>query len=197
MRKVVDFLFYESIQVLLFLIFFFPGKLMCYFRGLLLKTFFNKCGNRLLLDRNLNIKGFKNITLGNGCNIQYDCALIAYNNGNIEIGDNLNMNYNACLNAADGGKILIGNNVLIAQNVVIRASNHNFDNLFQLINSQGHKAGEIVIGDDCWIGANVVIVPGVIIGEKSVIGAGSVVTKNIPAFSVVGGVPAKVIKKRT
>nr|WP_143033346.1 DapH/DapD/GlmU-related protein [Prevotellamassilia timonensis] len=56
--------------------------------------------------------------------------------------------------------------------------------------------GKVIIEDDCWIGFNVIILPGVTIGKGSIIGAGAVVTKSIPPYSVAGGVPAKVIKSR-
>ena len=106
------------------------------------------------------------------------------------------MNTNCCISAAEKGEIIIGKNVLIAQNVVIRASNHNFTNLALPINKQGHTPGIIIIGDDCWIAANAVITSGVVIGSHSIVGAGAVVTSDIEPYSVIGGVPARLIKKR-
>lgn len=86
---------------------------------------------------------------------------------------------------------------MIGPNVVIRASNHNFKDISTPMKFQGHSGGKIIICNDVWIGANVTIVPNVCIGKGSIIVAGAVVIKNIPKYSIYGGVPAKVIKKRT
>ncbi len=92
--------------------------------------------------------------------------------------------------------IKIGDNVLIGPNVVIRAADHNFDNIDIPINMQGHRSGRIIIEDNVWIGANVTIIRDVTIGTGSVIGAGAVVTKDVPPYSIAAGVPARVIKSR-
>ena len=110
------------------------------------------------------------------------------------MGDNSNIgpyNYIGC-----SGKITIGNNVMLAPRVSIYAENHVFDNPNITIKAQGVAKSAVVIEDDCWIAANVVILAGVTIGKGSVIAAGSVVNEDIPAFSVVAGVPARVIKSR-
>ena len=93
--------------------------------------------------------------------------------------------------------ISIGNDCLIAQNVVIRSNDHAFDDPFQLIRKQGRKGQDIQIGNDCWIGANTTILKGVRIGDHSIVGAGAVVTKNIPSYSVAVGNPARVIRTRS
>lgn len=94
------------------------------------------------------------------------------------------------------GYIEIGDNVMMSPRVSIYAENHLFDRADQTIKEQGVKREFVKIEDDCWIAANTVILAGVTIGRGSVIAAGSVVTKDIPPYSVVGGVPAKVIKSR-
>ena len=76
----------------------------------------------------------------------------------------------------------------------MRTSSHNFNNKEIYIQDQGHTSGNITIEDNCWIAANVTILNNVRIGNGSVIGAGAVVTKNIPKNSIAVGVPAKVIK---
>ena len=114
----------------------------------------------------------------------------------LKIGDNFSMNTNSCL-VANGGRIYIGDNVLIAQNVVVRAANHNHDSVDIPIKDQGHKGGAIHIEDGVWIGANSVIVTDVTIGKHSIVGAGAVVTKDVMPFTIVGGVPAKLIRHRT
>jgi acetyltransferase-like isoleucine patch superfamily enzyme len=112
----------------------------------------------------------------------------------LTMGDNSNIgpyNYIGC-----SGKITIGNNVMLAPRVSIYAENHVFDHPELLIRDQGVEKKEVIIEDDCWIAANSIILAGVTIGQGSVVAAGSVVTENVPAYSVVAGVPAKFIKSR-
>lgn len=122
--------------------------------------------------------------------------LDANENGLIKIGNGTSININTLIDASQNGSITIEENVMIGPNVVIRASNHNFKDLSIPMKFQGHSGGKITICKDVWIGANVTILPNVYIGEGSVIGAGAVVIKNVPEYSICGGVPAKVIKKR-
>ncbi len=92
------------------------------------------------------------------------------------------------------GPVNIGNHVNLAQGITVTALNHNFSDYNKRIDEQGVSTTPVVIGDDVWIGANAVILPGVTIGTHSVIAAGAVVTKDVPPHSLVAGVPAKVIK---
>ncbi len=98
-----------------------------------------------------------------------------------------------CINNAVGD-VLIGNHVNLAQGIVITALNHNFKDTTMRIDEQGISTNPVTIGDDVWIGANAVILPGVTIGKHVVIAAGAVVAKDVPNNSVVGGVPAKILK---
>ena len=112
----------------------------------------------------------------------------------LTMGDNSNIgpyNYIGC-----SGKITIGNNVMLAPRVSIYAENHVFDHPEILIRDQGVEKKEVIIEDDCWIAANSILLAGVTIGKGSVVAAGSVVTDNVPPYSVVAGVPAKWIKSR-
>jgi len=112
----------------------------------------------------------------------------------LTMGDNSNIgpyNYIGC-----SGKITIGNNVMLAPRVSIYAENHVFDHPEILIRDQGVEKKEVIIEDDCWIAANSILLAGVTIGKGSVVAAGSVVTENVPPYSVVAGVPAKWIKSR-
>ena len=92
------------------------------------------------------------------------------------------------------GPVTIGNHVNLAQGITVSALNHNFEDTRLRIDEQGVNTSEIVIDDDVWIGANAVITAGVHIGRHTVVAAGAVVTKDVPEYSVVGGVPAKVIR---
>ena len=93
------------------------------------------------------------------------------------------------------GPVTIGNHVNLAQGITVTALNHNFSDAEKRIDEQGVNTTPVVIGDDIWIGANAVILPGVTIGSHSVVAAGSVVTKDVPPHSLVTGVPAKIIRQ--
>jgi acetyltransferase-like isoleucine patch superfamily enzyme len=93
------------------------------------------------------------------------------------------------------GPVTIGDKVNLAQNVVVSGLNHNFENVNRTIAEQGVSTKETKINTDVWIGANTVVLAGVCIGEHVVIGAGSVVTKDIPGYSVAVGNPARIIKQ--
>lgn len=112
----------------------------------------------------------------------------------LKIGDNSNIgpfSYIGC-----SGMIIIGNNVMISPRVSIYAENHNFFRTDIPMKQQGVTKEKVIIEDDCWIAANSIILAGVTVGKGSIISAGSVVTKDVPPYSIVGGVPAKIIKKR-
>jgi acetyltransferase-like isoleucine patch superfamily enzyme len=93
------------------------------------------------------------------------------------------------------GPVKIGNHVNLAQGITVTALNHNFDDAKKRIDEQGVSTNPVKIEDDVWIGANAVILPGVTIGNHCVVAAGAVVTKDVPGNSLVGGVPAKLIKQ--
>lgn len=116
--------------------------------------------------------------------------------GEIDIGDRVAFNTNVHVNASLGKRIRIGNDVLIGPNVVLRSADHRFERIDVPIRNQGHVAGEILIEDDVWIGANVVIVSGVRVGRGAVLAAGAIVTSDVAPLTVVGGVPARLIKSR-
>lgn len=108
---------------------------------------------------------------------------------NIKVGKNVFINSGCCFQ--DQGGIEIGDNVLIGQQVVIATINHDFEpskraNMFP---------APVKIGDGVWVGAHATILAGVTVGNNAIIAAGAVVTKDVPANAVVGGVPAKLIKQ--
>lgn len=92
------------------------------------------------------------------------------------------------------GPVCIGSHVNLAQGITVTALNHIFKDSSRRIDEQGVSTKPVVIGDDVWIGANAVILPGVTIGSHCVVAAGAVVTKDVPNHTLVGGIPAKVIK---
>lgn len=93
-------------------------------------------------------------------------------------------------------RIIIGSNVLIAAGVRIITRKHGFADSEHPISDQGYTNAPVVIKDDVWIGFNAVLLPGVTIGQGSIVGAGAVVTKDVLPYSIVGGVPARLIRKR-
>lgn len=93
------------------------------------------------------------------------------------------------------GPVSIGNHVNLAQNVTVTGLNHNFEDVKKRIDEQGVSTNPIVIEDDVWVGANVVILPGVTLGKHCVVAAGSVVNRSVPPFSVCAGTPARVVKR--
>jgi len=93
------------------------------------------------------------------------------------------------------GPVTIGNHVNLAQGITVTALNHNFSDPGKKIDEQGISTTPVTIGDDVWIGANAVVLPGVKIGNHSVVAAGAVVTKDVPPHSLVAGVPANIIKQ--
>lgn len=133
------------------------------------------------------------IKIGEGCEI-FDGVLILSYGGNIKIGDNCSINPYAIIYGHGG--LRIGNNVLIAGGVMIIPNNHNFIEKDRIIIEQGCTAQGIVIEDDVWIGHGCSILDGVIVREGTVIAAGSVVNQSTEPYSIVAGVPAKVIKYR-
>ena len=119
-----------------------------------------------------------------------------YNNSYFELGENSTIGELNNIRAS-GGKIIIGKHCSISQNVSIIAANHNIRK-DQLIAEQPwdeEKTG-VTIGDDVWVGANVVILPGVKINTGAIIAAGSIVTKDVEEDSIVAGVPAKHLRYR-
>lgn len=137
-----------------------------------------------------------------GTNVSVGLPFICDYGMNISIGNNVSINMNCTF--VDCNKIEIGNNVLIASNVQLYTATHPVELTDRLTPDWSPTTGEyfcrtyalpIKIGNNCWLGGGVIVLPEVTIGDGSVIGAGSVVTKNIPANSVAVGNPCRVIRQ--
>ncbi len=111
----------------------------------------------------------------------------------VEVGDNASINRGVSFYPGffGGYRIILGNNVRLAPGVRLHAAGHDVADL-----SYADTGGTIVIEDDVWVGAGAIVLPGVTIGARSVIGAGAVVNRDVPPDSIAVGVPAKVVKKR-
>jgi len=186
----------ECKEYLEFILRWIPGGTGSILRRLYYKHRFKYMGQNVTIPSGCTIRGEKNIILGKNVKIGLYAQLYAgieEGSGFIEIGDNTALNSYVMLNADIGGDIRIGKDVMIGPNVVFRASNHIFKKKDTIIRQQGHKPGCIVVKDDVWIGANAIILPNVKVGNGAVIGAGSVVNKDVVPYAIAGGVPAKQI----
>lgn len=132
-----------------------------------------------------------------GINSKVHPTVILRQGERIEIGDNCLINHNNVFQAGkEVGKIKIGNYVHTGANVMIFAFNHSIDDTEVPSILQDYYDADVVIEDDVWIGAGTVVTAGVRIGKGSVIGSNSVVTHDIPPYSVAVGSPTKVVKNR-
>ncbi|WP_185146666.1 acyltransferase [Chryseobacterium sp.] len=147
-----------------------------------------------IIPENVIFSGLKNISIGKSFRVCPDCKIMSFEGGEINIGDNFFANYNFFI-CAKYDNIIIGNDVYIGPDVLIINFNHSVLKE-KLIREQREVSKPIIIGNDVWIGAKSVILPGVTIGDGAVIAAGSIVTKSIGNHEIVGGNPARLIKKR-
>lgn len=154
-------------------------------------------GDRAYIFRGVRLNAKDNncrICIGSAVAIERGVDIGAGENSVVEIGEGTFIGPYTCIGGS--GKIKIGKHCLIAAQTGISSNNHIFADPQQKIRDQGVTQKGIVIEDDCWLGYGVKVVDGVTIGQGSVIGAGAVVTKDIPPYSVAVGVPAKAIANR-
>lgn len=196
-------------------------KATCLFRGFLLLLRFKnpkfimlgkgtkfqyiskiKWGKFVKIDDHVHLSGLAKGWLEIGDNVgigAYSRIIVStsYNNIGeyIKIGNNVGLGEFAYLGGAGG--LEIGDECIIGQYLSCHPENHNYESNDLAIRFQGTTRKGIKIGRNCWIGSKVTVLDGVEIGDDCVIAAGAVVTKSMPANSVIGGVPAKVIKNRT
>lgn len=151
-------------------------------------------GKALILGEiDLRIRENGKIIIEDGCKIEKDCRLVSARDGIIKISENSTLTTGAIING--GSDVIIGKNCVLGPRAIINANDHKFEGK-DLIKNQGFVHKKIVIEDDCWFGANVVVNKGVIIKKGSVIGACSLVTKDTEEYSINFGVPTKKIKSR-
>jgi acetyltransferase-like isoleucine patch superfamily enzyme len=114
---------------------------------------------------------------------------------NIQLGKNVHLGERVALWAGPVSRIELGDDALLGPDVYITTSNYNFDDGTP-VRSSGRIELDVVVGADCWLGARVIVLPGVTIGAGSIVGAGSVVTKSLPPGSVAVGNPARILRAR-
>jgi acetyltransferase-like isoleucine patch superfamily enzyme len=196
-------------------------KAIQFIRGLCLKFLLKDSKGLILLGRNCKIKYKHKIKFGKTIQIGDNVEINALSKYGVSIGNNVSILKNTIIECTgvirelgEGltigndvgiaqncfiqvrGKVVIENNVVIGPNVSIFSENHNFENPNLPVNVQGENRKGVKIESGVWIGSRSVILDGVTIGKNSIIAAGSVVNKNVLPYSIVGGVPAKLIKIR-
>jgi acetyltransferase-like isoleucine patch superfamily enzyme len=193
-----------------------------FWRGLLARPFLKSCGTRFFVGRGTKILFPKRLTAGRNVAIGDYVYLNCYGVEGVRIADNVRIKEFGwiqvtshlshpgvgmtvgpntyigphCILGAAGG-INVGADVVMGAYVQLLAENHNFESGDLPINRQGVTRRGIVVEDGCWLGNSVIVLDGVRIGSNSVIGAGSVVTHDIPQDSIAVGNPARVIRSRT
>lgn len=163
---------------------------------------FLKNNRKVTLGENVVFKNSKYITCGENCVIGDNSRLFCFDNykdvdfevrPEIKIGMNMHATGNLVIQCA--GKVHIGNDLLAASDIFIIDYNHGISPLiFDYLYNDLEISKGVTIGNGVWIGNNVVILGGVNIGDKAIIGAGSVVTHDVPAYSIAAGNPARIIK---
>ena len=158
----------------------------------LVNPFRHQYGRRSLVrwSTRLDVVPFNPFALGAESIIE-DFATVNNGMGGVFIGDRTLVGLGNVLI----GPLRIGNDVIIAQNVVFSGLNHGYLDVQRPIKDQPCTTAEIVVEDEVWIGANSVITAGVRIGRHAVVAGGSVVTKDVPAYTIVGGNPARLLKQ--
>lgn len=138
----------------------------------------------------MDVLPFNGFSMGANSAIEDFCVV---NNGvgDVSIGDNSLVGIGSVVI----GPVVIGPDVIIAQHVVMSGLNHEYEDIHTPIHRQPVSTRRITIEPECWIGANAVITAGVTVGRHSVVAGGSVVTKDVPPYSVVGGNPARLLKQ--
>lgn len=190
-------------------------------RGLFYKIFLKNSKGMLFIGRKVRIKNKRMISFNGSATIEDGCFIQALSKDGVTVGNNFSLGKNSIIECtgvirelgesliigdnvgiaanafiAMRGRVEIGSNTIFGPNVSIHAENHNFEDCSRPIKLQGDTRKGIKIGEDCWIGSKAVILDGVNIGNHSIVAAGAVVTKDVPDYAIVGGVPAKIIKMR-
>src|ERR1700744_1119602 len=158
---------------------------------LFINPFVHKRGSGSTIRRvRLDVLPFNKFDIGKKTTIE-DFSVVNNGVGDVFIGDNTLIGMSNVII----GPVTIGSNVIFAQHIVLSGLNHEYRDINVPIVNQKVTVTPIVVEDDCWIAANSVITSGVTIGKHSVVAGGSVVTKNVPPYSVVAGNPAKIIRQ--
>ncbi|MEL6863633.1 MAG: acyltransferase [Bacteroidota bacterium] len=138
----------------------------------------------------MDVMPYNQFEVGENCLIE-DFATINNAVGDVFIGDRTLVGISSIVI----GPVRLGKDILIAQHVVLSGLNHAYEDISRPIKEQETTTAPIEVGDNCWLGSNAVIVAGVKVGKHVIVAAGSVVTKDVPDYTVVAGNPARIIKR--
>lgn len=155
---------------------------------------FRELGADVVFEEAVLVFHPENITIGTNVYLGHNTILKGYHKNEMSIGDNTWIGQ--CCFFHSGGGITIGRAVGVGPYVKILTSVHKDGDFAAPVMYQELEFGEVVIEDGCDIGVGAIILPGVRIGEGAIVGAGAVVTRDVPPYSVVAGVPARVLRKR-
>jgi len=190
-------------------------------RGSFYKIFLKKSRGIFFVGKNCKLKHCNLIEVGKTLFVGDYVEINAVSSGGVKIGDNVSIHRNTIIDCTGGirylgekleignnvgfsphcfiqvrGNVKIGNNVIFGPYVKIFSETHNFSDPDKHINEQGETRKGVVIEDGVWVGAGAIILDGVKVGSNSIVAAGSIVNNNVPPFTIVAGIPAKVIKNR-
>lgn len=197
------------------------SRMVMLIRGFFCRLGFKKSGKMTFIGSRVKIRSKKHIVCGSGLTIDDGCFINALCKNGVHIGKNFSLGRNSIIEctgvirelgvsleigddvgiAANAfisvrGKVKIGSSTIFGPGVKLFSENHIFTDRDTPIYLQGAQRQGIEIGEDCWIGADAIILDGVKIGKGCVVAAGAVVNKDVPDYSIVGGVPAKIIGNR-
>ena len=168
--------------------------------GWIYKAAFRRIGAASFVSPFIQAVGLDCVTLGNRSRISRNTRLLALKSygsqvfsPDIVIGDNVSIGFGCTLSCVN--RLVIGHDVTIGDNVYLADSHHDYSNPALGVLSQPLLTGEVVIGQGAWIGYGAFVAGNVSIGEHAVVGANSVVTRSVPAYTVVAGVPARPVKR--
>lgn len=190
-------------------------------KGFFIKIYFKKTKGLVFIGRRTNLKHCNLITAGRTLFIGDNVSINALSKKGILFGNNVSIHRNTIIDCTGGirslgegliignnvgfspncfiqvrGIVRIGNNVIFGPGAKIFSETHNFNSTEIPILEQGETRIGVIIEDNVWIGADVIILDGVTIGKDSIIAAGSLINKSVEPFSIIAGVPGKLIKMR-
>lgn len=154
---------------------------------------FDEAGHRGAIERGVRLLGDARIRLGDRVTLRRGVVLAG--NGSLTIGSGTTINDGCRISAFES--VQIGADCLFAPQVSVLDIDHRFDSRERPLRQQGYRTAPVVIGDDVWLGVNVVVLRGVRIGRGAIIGANSVVTRDVPDFAIAAGIPARVLRMRS
>ncbi len=191
-------------------------------RGFWLRLWVGRVDGLLFVGRRVSIRHGRHLSFGRNVYLEDDVYIDALSRDGVEIGDHVTLGSHAMIRVSGtlsylgrgvridhhtaigahsfigaAGGVTIGSHVLMGNRISFHAENHNYEDAERLISEQGVRRQGIIVEDDCWLGSGCYILDGVTIGRGAVVAAGSVVTADVQSFTVVAGIPAKPIRRRS